>query len=514
MAKPHEKLAESLAILKKLQEGERRIFKSDELSRVHRERLLQNGFLRDVIRGWVMSTGPQAQQQDTTPWYASFWEFCSLYCNERFGKDWFLSPEQSLLLHAEAPTIPPQVVVNTPKGKNNKINLLFGTSIYDLQVKEMPEQLTEKNRQRIFTVEAALIRVPEAFFQRAPIEIQVAMASVRDVSTVLALLLDGGHSSVAGRLAGAFRRVGRDAFADEIVVAFKAAGYDVRESDPFAGQAGVTVIPAGVPPLVARLRAIWESQREAVIEIFPKATGLPVDKDAYMKFLEDIYESDAYHSLSIEGYSVTPELIDRVREGSWNPEIDEDDRKNRDALAARGYYLAFQKVKESVAAIINGKPAGALTRETHREWYRELFAPSVTAGILRASALAGYRNQPVYLRGSQHVPPRAEAVADGMIALFDLLEAEKEASVRAVLGHWLLGYVHPYPDGNGRIARFLMNAMLASGGYPWTVVRVEDRRAYLAGLEEASGNMNVKPFAAFLAEQVKWSFEQTSSGVR
>jgi fido (protein-threonine AMPylation protein) len=507
MAKPHEKLAQSMAILKKLQEGGRRIFKSDELSRVHRERLLQNGFLREVIRGWVMSTGPQAQQQDTTPWYANFWEFCSLYCNERFGKDWFLSPEQSLLLHADAPAIPPQVVVNTPKGKNNKIELLFGTSIYDLQVKEMPEQLMEKNRQRIFTVDAALIRVSEAFFQRAPIEIQVAMASLRDVSTVLALLLDGGHSAVAGRLAGAFRRVGRDAFADEIMGAFKAAGYDVRESDPFAGQAGVTTIPAGLPPLVARLRAIWESQRETVIEMFPKATGLPVDKDAYMKFLEDIYESDAYHSLSIEGYSVTPELIDRVREGSWNPEIDEDDRKNRDALAARGYYLAFQKVKESVAAIINGKPAAALTRETHREWYRELFAPSVTAGILKASALAGYRNHPVFLRGSQHVPPRAEAVVDGMTALFDLLETEKEASVRAVLGHWLLGYVHPYPDGNGRMARFVMNAMLASGGYPWTVVRVEDRSAYLAGLEEASGNMNVKPFAAFLAEQVKWSFQ-------
>jgi hypothetical protein len=37
---------------------------------------------------------------------------------------------------------------------------------------------------------------------------------------------------------------------------------------------------------------------------------------------------------------------------------------------------------------------------------------------------------------------------------------------------------------------------------------VEDRKAYLAGLEEASGNMNVKPFAAFLAERVKWSAEQ------
>ena len=41
-----------------------------------------------------------------------------------------------------------------------------------------------------------------------------------------------------------------------------------------------------------------------------------------------------------------------------------------------------------------------------------------------------------------------------MPALFDLLEDETEPSVRAVLGHWLVGYIHPYPDGNGRIARF------------------------------------------------------------
>ncbi|MEK1887534.1 MAG: Fic family protein [Phyllobacterium sp.] len=506
MAKPHEKLAESLAILKDLQEAGRRIFKSYELTRIHRERLLQNGFLRAVIKGWLMSTGPQTQEHDTTPWYSSFWEFCSLYCNDRFGKDWFLSPEQSLLLHAEATAIRPQVVVSTPRGTNNKVDLLFGTSLYDLKVKVMPDELTEKNGVRVYTVEAALIRVPEGFFQRAPIEMQVAMASLRDVSTVLGLLLDGGHSAVAGRLAGAFRHVGRDAFADEIVAAFESAGYDVRETDPFAGQARVTAIAAGLPPLVARLRAIWESQRAAVIEIFPKAPGLPSDRAAYMKFVEDIYESDAYHSLSIEGYSVTPELIDRVREGSWNPQIDEEDRKSRDALAARGYYLAFQKVKESVAAIISGgEPGGALTRDTHREWYRELFAPSVTAGILRASALAGYRNHPVYLRSSQHVPPRAETAADGMNALFDLLEGENESSVRAVLGHWLVGYVHPYPDGNGRIARFLMNAMLASGGYPWTVVRVDDRKAYLAGLEEASVKMDVRPFAQFLSDRVTWS---------
>jgi Fic family protein len=80
--------------------------------------------------------------------------------------------------------------------------------------------------------------------------------------------------------------------------------------------------------------------------------------------------------------------------------------------------------------------------------------------------------------------------------------------VRAVLGHWLFGYIHPYPDGNGRMARFLMNAMLASGGYRWTVIRVEDREKYLQALESASAQGDMEPFASIIAERVQWSMEK------
>jgi len=118
------------------------------------------------------------------------------------------------------------------------------------------------------------------------------------------------------------------------------------------------------------------------MEIFPKVPGMPEDKSRYMKFVGDIYESDAYHSLSIEGYSVTPELIDRVRQGGWNPQIDEKDRQSRDALAARGYWQAFQTVKDSVAAILDGAQPGALVRDQHPDWYRELFGPSIYAARL------------------------------------------------------------------------------------------------------------------------------------
>jgi hypothetical protein len=47
--------------------------------------------------------------------------------------------------------------------------------------------------------------------------------------------------------------------------------------------------------------------------------------DNQLRFVDDIYQSDAYHSLSIEGYRVTPELIERVRSGDWNPSSDDAD---------------------------------------------------------------------------------------------------------------------------------------------------------------------------------------------
>src|SRR5687768_16792779 len=132
MAAPNEKLATSLTLLRNLQKDGRRVFQSQEFTRLHRERLIQNGFLQEVIKGWLVSTSPGARDGDSTPWYASFWEFCARYCNSRF-EEWHLSPEQSLLLHAEKTVIPSQVIIHSPKATNHKIALLFGTSLYDLK---------------------------------------------------------------------------------------------------------------------------------------------------------------------------------------------------------------------------------------------------------------------------------------------------------------------------------------------------------------------------------------------
>lgn len=507
MATPSEKLAASLARLQELQQGGRRVFQSKELTRIHRERLLQQGFLRKVMKGWLISTSPGADPGDSTPWFASFWEFCARYCNARFVDGWHLSPEQSLLLHAENTVIPAQVIVYTPKGTNNSVDLPFGTAIYDLKQNRMlpAGDLTLREELRLFSPAAALIKVPEAFFSRNPVEAQVVLSGIRDASDVLARLLDGGHSAIAGRLAGAFRRIGRTDLSGEILSTMKAAGYDVREAEPFTPQQTLTAVRALAAPIAKRLQALWETCRGTVVEVFPQPPDLPRDREAYLRFIDEIYQSDAYHSLSIEGYRVDPALIERVKSGAWDPDTHDADRQSRDALAARGYWQTFQLVKETVAGVIAGGDPGALVRSAHRSWYRELFQPCVVSGLIAPSALAGYRNDAVFLRTSRHVPPRWEAVRDAMPVLFDLLEEEPEPCVRAVLGHWLFGYIHPYPDGNGRIARFLMNAMLASGGYPWTVIRVEDRNDYLSALESASIDIDIRPFATFVAERVQWS---------
>lgn len=511
MPSPHEKLADSLAALQALQKAGHRVVHSRELSRTHRERLVANGFLQPVIKGWWVSSSPGARAGDSTPWYASFWEFCARYCGDRFGDEWHLSPEQSLLMLAENSVIPRQVVVYTPKGTNHTIELPFGTSLYDLKTTEIPPaaELIRRDDLQLFTAPAALVKVPESFFARQPIETQVLLASLRDASDVLRLLLSGGNSAKAGVIAGGLRHIGRAELADDIVKTMKGAGYDVRESDPYdATQAGAALAPA-TSPIVGRMHALWESMRGAVVETFPEQPGLPADRDRYLHLVDDIYRSDAYHSLSIEGYTVSPALIERVQRGDWNPARGEEDRRNRDALAARGYWQAFQKVKEAIAEIIAGANAGSRARVSHMDWYRELFQPFVAAGLIPAAALAGYRNDAVYLRTSRYVPPRWEAVREAMPALFDQLENEPHAGVRAVLGHWMFGYIHPYPDGNGRMARFVMNAMLASGGYPWTVIRVDDRDAYLSALDSASIDMDIRPFTAFIAARVRWSMDRS-----
>jgi len=508
MASPHEKLAESLATLRALQDRGVVAVRSGDLTRRHRERLVKNGFLQEVMKGWYIPARPDEATGESTAWYASFWGFCAAYLKERFGANWSLSPEQSLLLHAGNTTIPRQLLVRSPMARNKITTLPYDTSLLDTRA-ALPEagQIAEKDGLRLFSVPAGLVRCRSGFFRQNATDARAALSMVHDASDVLALLLEGGHTTVAGRLAGAFRNIGRDRIADDIVRTMQTADYNIREKDPFEDTINLILPVREQSPYVNRIRLMWQRMREPIFKQFPSAPGRPSDIAAYLKAADDIYISDAYHSLSIEGYRVSPVLIERVRIGEWNPDENEDDREHRNALAARGYWQSYQAVRESVRKVLEGNNPGAVADDDHGAWYREMFGPSVTAGLLRTADLAGYRNDQVYIRRSMHVPPRHEAVRNCMPAFFDLLREEPEPSVRVVLGHFVFVYIHPYMDGNGRMGRFLMNVMLAGGGYPWTVIPLQKRDDYMAALESASVEQDIAPFAMFLGRLVSDSLE-------
>ena len=81
----------------------------------------------------VHPSRPDEVKGESTAWYASFWRFAAVYLETRFGRNWSLSPEQSLSLHGGNWTVPRQLVVRSSKGKNNLTKLPHGTSLLDLR---------------------------------------------------------------------------------------------------------------------------------------------------------------------------------------------------------------------------------------------------------------------------------------------------------------------------------------------------------------------------------------------
>ncbi len=407
-------------------------------------------------------------------------------------------------MHAGATRLPEQVIIHTPSGVNTPLELPAGCSLLPYKAELPPSnQIQVRGGIRVLALPLALTRVGEQFFRTSATDAQIALAGLPDASDLNRELIAGGHGVVAGRLAGALRTVGRGALADDVLGALRAAGFRVQESNPFLVDPPSVAVTREASPYVRRLQLMWHAMREEVLRHVPPPPGLPRDAESYLAKAQEQYRADAYHSLSIEGYRVTDELVARVASGTWDPEQHAGDKDAGNAMAAHGYWRAFEAVQQSLRRILAAENPGDVVRADHGTWFRELFSPSVAAGIMAPTDLAGYRSGPVYIKNAAHVPPPREAVRDMMPAFFDLLADEPSAGVRAVMGHFGFVFIHPYVDGNGRIGRFFMNAMLTSGGYPWTILRVEWRDRYLGSLDAASARGDIGPFARLLAEAIK-----------
>lgn len=482
------------------------ILQTRQLTRADREILKKRGFLVEIIRGWYALTTPQAQPGDTTFWHLHFWAFVAAYLQFRHGEEYCLSAEHSLDLWTEGTQTPKQLVVLTKKGGVDTVKLPNATSLLLYSNKKnIPLNRETKQGIQVMPLAVALTRASPSYFSRSTTNTELALRMVRSEALSRALLSGDVNLASAQRLIGGLYHLGLHESAQRLKLDLAAAGIEAKAQNPFEESSS---LPSGIildSPYTGRIQAMWARMREEVISLFPPTPETPSDPTHYLAQVAEIYTHDAYHSLSIEGYQVTPELIEKIATGVWNPDANITDKAQINAMAAKGYHESFKQVLQSIKGILNGESPGKIVSRDLQAWYRALFSPSVQANILPASALAGYRDRRVFITGSHHVPPALHAVPYLMDSFFDLLTSEQSPAVRAVLGHFIFVFIHPYSDGNGRIARFLMNTMLASGGYNWTVIRVQRRNEYMAALEQASVEGKIGSFASFIAEEMNAS---------
>jgi hypothetical protein len=497
----HELLAISLQNAKK--KSKKHIIRSKDLSRIDRERLIKAGCLQRIIRGWYLLCKPYTDPGESTPWYAGYWDFLQQYLETRFGEAYCLSVSTSMELYLGKNYLPAQTIVTVKNGGTSTLALPHNMSLLIYNEQNPPAiNSTKYNDLNVVPFEYAICKLPASYYQQHPQEAEIALNMLDNPEKILHFLLKGGMVQSAGRIVGALKHINRQELSEIICQTMLSAGYDIKEENPFITSTLFCYGNRLKSPYSARIEALWATTRNDIIKLFPAPKKTKQNKSTVINSIDSIYVQDAYHSLSIEGYKVTEILIEKIASGQWQPDLNPEDNEQKNAMAAKGYFEAFKVVKKTISNMLSSKSPDKVFQADLPKWYLALFSPSVTAGILPAHQLAGYRNHPVYIRNAQHVPPPESAVRDCMETLFDCISKEEYPAVKAVLTHWLIGFIHPYMDGNGRIARFAMNTFLVTSGYPWTIIPLQCRAQYLSALESASIEKNIEPFTKLILSQM------------
>ena len=112
-----------------------------------------------------------------------------------------------------------------------------------------------------------------------------------------------------------------------------------------------------------------------------------------------------------------------------------------------------------------------------------------------------FRNHNVRITGAMHRPPEPEIMFQDIGRFFFNLPVMENACDAVELAAWTHAEfvkIHPFPDGNGRICRLLMNYQLMRKGLFAVSIAKEDKLEYYKALEEYAVHDDLQPFADFV----------------
>ena len=217
----------------------------------------------------------------------------------------------------------------------------------------------------------------------------------------------------------------------------------------------------------------------------------PLPGSAVRKLGDELRLLHTYHSNAIEGNTLTLQETKLVLEEG----ITIGGKSLREHLEATNLAEAYDLI-ESIA-----KDKREIDHTTIQQIHEV-----VVRGI---KVDAGkYRVHNVRITGATKTPPdfsKVTRMMDDLIAFLNLNLQDKEKKEHpvktAAFMHHKLVEIHPFTDGNGRVARLLTNLFLVKEGYPPIVLRKEERGKYYRFLRLADGG-NLEPFANFIAKSV------------
>jgi Fic family protein len=173
------------------------------------------------------------------------------------------------------------------------------------------------------------------------------------------------------------------------------------------------------------------------------------------------------------------------------------DLRETTAILKAGHISANLAKRRDAAEVLNlGKAIEAIQSFGFSDTCRIQTFLDVHRTLLRGihDQWAGcFRNESVMIRGAKHQPPDGQRVSELMEQFFERLSRldTVDPAVLASWVHWTIARIHPFMDGNGRMARLWQDLILFQRNLTCAIIRPEDRKDYLAALEQADeGDFN------------------------
>lgn len=230
-----------------------------------------------------------------------------------------------------------------------------------------------------------------------------------------------------------------------------------------------------------------EERLQSIAALKSRLEALRTLAPGALEALQKHFDVDlTYTSNAIEGNTLTlRETAEVIEHG-----ITVGGKSLRDHLEAADHYQAVLWMRE-IARL-----DAAVDVATVRELHRRIVARS------QPEIGGNYSTHPRRIAGSRAVFPNATKIPTMMDEFDQWLRATAWSSETIFEAHYRLTAIHPFSDGNGRTARLLMNLLLIKGGYPPISVRMEDRKAYLDALEQASVEEDLRPFMLLMHDRL------------